>query len=272
MRSMRKVRVTDLLKMKNEGEKITMLTCYDASFAKSMESAKIETILVGDSLGMVVQGHSSTLPVTLESMIYHVENVVRANRTAFIVADLPFGSYEVSKEEAFHAAVCLMKAGAEMVKIEGGAELAYITQFLVERGIPVCAHIGLLPQSVNIAGGYKVQGRELQMAAALIEDGRSHQVAGAQLLVVECVPSELGEALSVALSIPVIGIGAGNMTDGQVLVMHDMLGIAGDVQPKFVKNFLIESAKAGDPSIEGAFKAYLKAVKGKQFPCDEHSF
>lgn len=269
---MQKVRITDLQKMKESGEKIAMITCYDASFAKEMAIAGVDTILVGDSLGMVVQGHQSTLPVTLEEMIYHTENVSRGNRRSFIIADLPFGAYEASKEDAFYAASSLMKAGAEMIKIEGDQDIAGITEFLTKRGIPVCAHIGLLPQSVNILGGYSVQGKELQLAAKLIEDGRAHQTAGAQLLVVECVLAELGEALATALSIPVIGIGAGVETDGQVLVMHDMLGIKGDVTPRFVKDFLAESASLGDPSIQGAFKTYVKAVKEASFPAKEHSF
>lgn len=269
---MQKIRVTDLARMKTAGEKITMLTCYDASFAREMAHAGVETILVGDSLGMVVQGHQSTLPVTLQEMIYHIENVVRGNRYAFIIADLPFGAYEASKEEAFHAAAQLMKAGAEMIKIEGDQDLADITAFLTKRGIPVCAHIGLLPQSVNLFGGYTIQGRELQLAAQLIEDGRAHQAAGAQLLVVECVLAEVGEALATALSIPVIGIGAGAGTDGQVLVMHDMLGMKGDITPRFVKDFLAESAQSGDASIQGAFKAYVNAVKAGTFPAKEHCF
>lgn len=269
---MRKLRITDLQKMKDQGEKITMLTCYDASFAKEMNRAGIDTILVGDSLGMVVQGHASTLPVTLDEMVYHTENVVRANERAFIVADLPFGTYEASKREAFHAASELMKAGAEMIKIEGGLEVAAITQFLTERSIPVCAHIGLRPQSVNLLGGYRVQGRELQMAAQLIEEARAHQNAGAQLLVVECVPTEVGEALATALCIPVIGIGAGNMTDGQVLVMHDMLGLSGEVTPKFVKNFLAAAVECGNGSIQGAFTHYISEVKSGSFPDEAHSF
>lgn len=269
---MQKIRVTDLARMKMTGEKITMLTCYDASFAREMARAGVETVLVGDSLGMVVQGHPSTLPVTLEEMIYHTENIARGNRHSFIIADLPFGAYEASKEDAFYAAAQLMKAGAEMIKLEGDQNVAAITEFLTKRGIPVCAHIGLLPQSVNILGGYAVQGRELQLAAKLIEDGRAHQAAGAQLLVVECVLEEVGEALSMALSIPVIGIGAGAGTDGQVLVMHDMLGMKGDITPRFVKDFLAESIQSGDASIQGAFKAYVKAVKEETFPAQEHCF
>lgn len=271
-RIMRKVRVTDLQRMKDEGENITMLTCYDASFASAMQTAGIDTILIGDSLGMVVQGHSSTLPVTLEEMIYHTQNVVRKNSRSFIIADMPFGSYEASKTEAFNAASALMKAGAEMVKIEGGIELVELTAYLTSRGIPVCAHIGLLPQSVNILGGYRIQGKELQFAAKLIDEAREHQNAGAQLIVVECVPAEVGEAIAVALTIPVIGIGAGNQTDGQVLVMHDMLGMSGEVSPKFVKNFLEASAQKGDPSITGAFKTYVEEVKEARFPAKEHSF
>ena len=269
---MAKRRITDLLRMKAASEKIAMLTCYEAGFAKEMKDAGVDAILVGDSLGMVVQGHGSTLPVTLEEMIYHTENIVRSHPDAFIVVDLPFGSYEGSCEEAFRAASALMKAGAEMVKLEGGAGMAKITAFLTARGIPVCGHVGLLPQSVHLIGGYRVQGRDLQVAAQLIEDARAHQSAGAQLMVVECVPEEVGEALSIALNIPVIGIGAGALTDGQVLVMHDMLGVRGEVMPRFVKNFLASSAEKGDPSIEGAFKNYVTEVKTGVFPGKEHLF
>lgn len=268
---MKKLRITDLQKMAEQGEKITMLTCYDAGFAKMMALAGVESILVGDSLGMVVQGENSTLPVNLAAMIYHTQNVVRGNQTAFIVTDLPFGSYEAGGEVAFQSAVELIKAGAEMVKIEGDADFAPITEFLVKRSIPVCAHIGLLPQEVNTLGGYRVQGRDESAAERLIQDAIAHEKAGAGMLVIECVPSDVAKRVTEAVKIPVIGIGAGADTDGQVLVMHDMLGVKGDVSPKFVKDFLsCERNQKG--SIEGAFASYVDAVKMGTFPAKEHEF
>lgn len=268
---MKKVRITDLQKMVDRKEKIAMLTCYDASFAKMMERAGIDTILVGDSLGMVVQGENSTLPVTLEAMIYHTQNVVRGNSSAFIVSDLPFGSYESGKQEAFHSAVALIKAGAEMVKIEGDSDFAPITQFLTKRSIPVCAHIGLLPQEVNALGGYRIQGRDDKAAEDLIQDAIAHEAAGAGMLVIECVPSAVAKRVTEAVSIPVIGIGAGADTDGQVLVMHDMLGLEGEVSPKFVKDFLTAKSNS-EGSILGAFSTYVEAVKKGVFPSIEHQF
>lgn len=242
------ITLTTLNKMKANGEKITMLTCYEASFAALMNRAGVEMLLIGDSLGMTVQGHSSTLPVTLADMVYHTACVARANTNAMIVADLPFGAYQQSKEQAFAAAVQLMQAGAHMVKLEGGEFMAEITAFLQQRGIPVCAHIGLTPQSVNALGGYKVQGKG-EAAAQVMKDAKAHEAAGAAIVLLECVPSELGKAVTEALSCPTIGIGAGVDTDGQVLVMHDILGVYHGKTAKFVKNFM-----DGQPSIQAAVR------------------
>ncbi|MDK4687774.1 3-methyl-2-oxobutanoate hydroxymethyltransferase [Kingella negevensis] len=260
------ITLTTLNKMKANGEKITMLTCYEASFAALMNRAGVEMLLIGDSLGMTVQGHSSTLPVTLADMVYHTACVARANTNAMIVADLPFGAYQQSKEQAFAAAVQLMQAGAHMVKLEGGEFMAETTAFLQQRGIPVCAHIGLTPQSVNALGGYKVQGKG-EAAAQVMKDAKAHEAAGAAIVLLECVPSELGKAVTEALSCPTIGIGAGVDTDGQVLVMHDMLGVYHGKTAKFVKNFM-----DGQPSIQAAVEAYVREVKAKTFPAAEHTF
>lgn len=260
------ITVTTLKKMKAAGDKITMLTCYDASFAGLMNDAGVETLLIGDSLGMVVQGHASTLPVTLDEMVYHTENVARGNKKALIVADLPFGSYEASLESAYQNAVKLMKAGAHMVKFEGGLEQVEKTDYFTKRSIPVCAHLGLTPQAVNALGGYRVQGRDNEAANSMIEAALAHEKAGASLLVLECVPKALGKAISEALTIPTIGIGAGNECDGQVLVMHDMLGVY-PTPPRFSKNFL-----ADNPSILAACEAYVAEVKAGTFPSDDHSF
>ncbi|MDK4680704.1 3-methyl-2-oxobutanoate hydroxymethyltransferase [Kingella negevensis] len=260
------ITLTTLNKMKANGEKITMLTCYEASFAALMNRAGVEMLLIGDSLGMTVQGHSSTLPVTLADMVYHTACVARANTNAMIVADLPFGAYQQSKEQAFAAAVQLMQAGAHMVKLEGGEFMAEITAFLQQRGIPVCAHIGLTPQSVNALGGYKVQGKG-EAAAQVMKDAKAHEAAGAAIVLLECVPSELGKAVTEALSCPTIGIGAGVDTDGQVLVMHDILGVYHGKTAKFVKNFM-----DGQPSIQAAVEAYVREVKAKTFPAAEHTF
>ncbi|MDF7676223.1 3-methyl-2-oxobutanoate hydroxymethyltransferase [Neisseriaceae bacterium ESL0693] len=258
--------VNTLRKMKAQGEKIAMLTCYDASFAGLMNAAGVDVLLVGDSLGMVIQGEQSTLPVTLTDMCYHTRMVARGNRQALLVADLPFGAYQRDKEQAFDAAVRLMAAGAHMVKIEGGAWLAQTTQFLQQRGIPVCAHLGLTPQSVNTLGGYRVQGRG-EAADQLLQDARAHDLAGADLIVLECVPSEVARSVAAAVSCPVIGIGAGVDCDGQVLVVYDMLGIFPGKTARFVRNFM-----EGQSSIAEAIQAYVNAVKGQTFPAAEHSF
>lgn len=261
------ITVNTLRKMKAEGEKIAMLTCYEASFAALMNEAGVDMLLVGDSLGMAVQGQSSTLPVTLQDMCYHTAAVARGNSRAMIVTDLPFGAYQQSKEQAFAAAAALMAAGAHMVKLEGGAWMAETTRFLQQRGIPVCAHIGLTPQSVNAFGGYKVQGRGDAAAQALLADARAHDEAGADLVLMECVPAALGQAVTAATACPTIGIGAGADCDGQVLVMHDMLGIFPGKTAKFVKNFM-----QGQDSIQAAVAAYVAAVKNQSFPAAEHTF
>lgn len=260
------ITVNTLRKMKAAGEKIAMLTCYDAGFAGLMNRAGVEMLLVGDSLGMVVQGQSSTVPVTLEEMCYHTKAVSRGNKNAMIVADLPFGAYQQSKEQAFASAVQLMAAGAHMVKLEGGAFMAETTAFLQERGIPVCAHIGLTPQSVNTLGGYRVQGKG-DAAAVLSADAKAHDEAGASVILMECVPSALGRTVTQSVSCPTIGIGAGVDCDGQVLVMHDMLDVLGGKPAKFVKNFM-----AGKESIQAAFESYVREVKEKTYPAPEHCF
>ena len=260
------ITVNTLRKMKADGEKIAMLTVYEASFAALMDEAGIDALLVGDSLGMTVQGHSSTLPVTLADMRYHTAAVARGAKNALIVADLPFGAYQQSREQAFAAAAELMVAGAHMVKLEGGTWMADTTEFLQLRGIPVCAHIGLTPQSVHAFGGYKVQGKA-DGGAALMADARAHDAAGAALILMECVPAALGKAVTQAVSAPTIGIGAGADCDGQVLVMHDMLGIFPGRTARFVKNFM-----QGQNSIQAAVRVYAQAVKNQTFPAAEHCF
>ena len=260
------ITVNTLQKMKAEGEKITMLTAYEASFAALMDNAGIDVLLVGDSLGMTVQGRDSTLPVSLQDMCYHTRCVARGAKNAMIIADLPFGSYQQSKEQSFAAAAELMAAGAHMVKLEGGVWMAETTQFLQMRGIPVCAHIGLTPQSVFAFGGYKVQGRG-ESAEALMNDAQAHDRAGAALILMECVPAELGKRVTEAVRSPTIGIGAGVDCDGQVLVMHDILGVYPGKTAKFVKNFM-----QGQDSIQAAVKAYIDEVKAKTFPAAEHTF
>ena len=262
-----------LHEMHARGEKITMLTAYDATFAAVADAAGVETILVGDSLGMVCQGLSSTVGVTLEAMRYHVESVhrgvLRVQGTAWIIGDLPYGSYHESKEQAFRNAAVLMQAGAHMVKLEGGGWTAETVRFLVERGIPVCAHLGLTPQTVHALGGYRVQGKTEASATQLKRDALELQDAGATLLVLEMVPAAL--AADVTLALPqcaTIGIGAGVDTAGQVLVLHDMLGVNLGKNAKFVRNFMLEAG-----SVRGAMEAYVRAVKDGSFPVNaEHAW
>lgn len=262
-----------LQEMHQRGEKITMLTAYDATFAAVADAAGVETILVGDSLGMVSQGRHSTVGVTLEDMAYHTESVARGLRraqgTAWLVADLPFGSYQESKEQAIRSANELMRAGAHMVKLEGGGWTTDVVHFLVERGIPVCAHLGLTPQTVHALGGYRVQGRNDADAQQLRQHALALQDAGAAMVVLEMVPAALATALTQELPhCATIGIGAGKGTAGQVLVMHDMLGVNLGKTPKFVRNFMAES-----DSIRGAFAAYVAAVKNGAFPDnDQHGW
>ena len=240
-----------------------MLTCYDASFATLCDAAGVEILLVGDSLGMVVQGHDSTLPVTMEDMEYHVRLVARGSEKALIVADLPFASYQVSPEQAYSNAARLMVAGAQMVKLEGGQVMADSVRFLVERGIPVCGHVGLTPQSVHQLGGYRVQ-RDTER---LLAEARAVEQAGAAMLVLEAIPATLGRQVTEALSIPTIGIGAGKDCSGQVLVLHDMLDIYPGRKARFVKNFL-----AGASGVQDAIRRYVEAVKSSAFPAPEHTF
>ena len=260
------ITISQLIKMYQAGEKITVLTAYEASFAALMDQSGIDAILVGDSLGNVVQGHSSTTPVTMEEMIYHVQCVARGKQSAFLMADMPFASYS-TPEQAMRNAASLMRAGAQMVKLEGGEWLASTVKFLVDRSVPVCAHLGLMPQSVHTLGGFKVQGKSPEAAKKLITEAKLLQDAGAQMLLLEAIPSDLGKAVTQAIQIPTIGIGAGPDCSGQVLVMHDMLGAFPGRTPKFVKNFL-----QGQDSIEEAVKAYIKEVKAGTFPALEHCF
>ncbi len=265
---MNQVTSRSLREMKAKGEKFTSLTVYDYSFAALVDSAGIDVALVGDSLGMVIQGHQSTLPVTLDEMIYHTSCVANGVDRALLIADLPFGAYQVSPEEAYESSVELIKfGGAHMVKLEGGGAMVEVVDFLSERGIPVCAHLGLTPQYVHQLGGYRVQGREEETAKQLIEGAHALEKAGAGLLVLEAIPSGLAAQITSGLSIPTLGIGAGGETDGQVLVLHDLLGIYPDNTPRFAKNFM-----TGADSVEGAIKAYIKAVKSGLFPAPEHSF
>ena len=250
-----------LLQMHTAGEKIAMLTAYDATFARAVDEAGVECILVGDSLGMVLQGHATTVPVTLADMAYHVASAARGNRTSWLIGDLPYGSYHTGTEEAYRSAATLMQAGAHMVKLEGGGWTAAMVAFLTQRGIPVCAHLGLTPQTVHALGGYRVQGRDEGAAAKLKADAKALQDAGATLLVLEMTPTALATELTRALKIPTIGIGAGPGTSGQVLVLHDMLGLGLGKTPRFVKNFM-----DGQPSIAAALAAFVAAVKSGAFP------
>ncbi len=260
------VTLPSLLAMRNAGEKIAALTCYDASFAALMDRCGTEILLVGDSLGNVCQGHGTTLPVTLADIAYHTRCAARGNSTALLVADMPFGTYG-TPQSAFDNAVKLMQAGAQMVKLEGGAWLCDTVKFLSERSIPVFAHLGLTPQSVHQLGGFKVQGKTEEGAGRLKADAQALQAAGAALLLLEAIPAELGQEVTQMLSIPTIGIGAGPDCSGQVLVMHDMLGVFPGKKARFVRNFMV-----GQPSIEAAVRGYIKAVKDQSFPAAEHCF
>ena len=249
--------------MRAEGTKIAMLTAYDAASARLADECGVDCLLVGDSLGMVMQGHGSTLPVTLEQMVYHTACVARGNRAAWLVADLPFGSYQGGMGQAVASAAALMQAGAQMVKLEGGGWTAPIVAALVERGIPVCGHLGLTPQSVHALGGYRIQGRGADASAVLRGQARELGEAGAAMLVLELVPGALGAAISADYPGITIGIGAGSGTHGQVLVLHDMLDITWGAKPKFVRNFM-----AGAGSVAGAVRGYVQAVRSGAFPDD----
>jgi len=261
------VNVSTLADMKASGEPIACLTAYDASFALLVDRAGTDLILVGDSLGMVIQGHDTTVPVTVEDIIYHTRTVARGLRRAFLVADMPFMSYS-SKTQALENAVRLMQeGGAMMVKLEGGSGQVSIVEYLAHHDIPVCAHIGLRPQSVHKIGGFKVQGRETEKARRMVEDAVTLQNAGADIVLLECVPNELGKAVQSAVKVPVIGIGAGPDVDGQILVLYDILDITQGRTPKFVRNF-----QSGNDSPLAALEAYVAAVKNREYPAPEHCF
>ena len=259
--------IPGLAAMKAHGEKIAVLTAYDALFARLLDEAGVDVILVGDSLGMVIQGHGTTLQTSLDDMLYHTRCVARGATQALVVADLPFMSYPTPEKAADSAACLIREGGARMVKLEGGRSRVETVRFLTEQSIPVCGHLGLLPQSIHQLGGYHVQGRDAQAAQALLEDALLLQDAGAGMLVLECVPSLLAEEVSRALRIPVIGIGAGPSCDGQVLVLHDMLGLGFGKRPRFVRDFMADS-----PNIASAVRAYVAAVKEGKFPSEEHGF
>lgn len=258
---MSRLNLTSLRQMKADNNKIAMLTAYDASFSHVLEQAGVDVILVGDSLGMVIQGQESTLPVTVDNMVYHTQNVVRGSERVFIIADLPFMSYANAEQAIKNSARLMAEGGAQMVKLEGGIIVADIVKQLTERGIPVCAHLGLLPQSVHRLGGYRVQGRKSEDAQQLVQDAKTLQDAGADMLVLECVPATLAEQVTAAVDIPVIGIGAGNSCDGQVLVLYDMLGLTPGKRPRFSHDFL---ADAG--AIPAAIAKYVQDVKSGEFP------
>jgi 3-methyl-2-oxobutanoate hydroxymethyltransferase len=262
------VTISTLGRMKREGEKIAVLTVYDYSFAAAVDAAGVDVALVGDSLGNVIQGQTSTLPVSLDDMVYHCRCVSRGLDRAMLVGDLPFMSYQVNAETALRSAGRLMQeGGAHVVKLEGGVVMADTVRFLVERGVPVCGHVGLTPQSVNQLGGYRVQGRDEASAARVREGALALQQAGASLIVLEAMPASLATSITEELTIPTIGIGAGPACDGQVLVLYDMLGIYPRPSPKFCKDFL-----AGQGSVAAALKTYVDEVKSGEFPAAEHSY
>ena len=252
---------------KRDGRRLVMLTAYDASFARMLDDSGVDLVLVGDSLGMVVQGHDSTLPVSVDDIVYHTTCVARGLSSALLISDLPFQA-DATPERALDASMRCLQAGAGMVKLEGAGHKLEVIRFLVEREIPICAHLGLTPQSVLRLGGYKVQGRDERAAAKLRDDARAVAEAGASLLVLECVPSQVAADITAAVTIPTIGIGAGPQCDGQVLVLHDLLGInSGHRRPKFVKDFLADGG-----SIAGAVRTFADAVRDGSFPDAEHSY
>jgi 3-methyl-2-oxobutanoate hydroxymethyltransferase len=261
------VDLESLQDMHLRGEKIACLTCYDASFTQLLESAGVDLFIIGDSLGMVLLGHASTVPVTMDDMVYHATSVARAGRRAYRVVDLPYGSYASPGQALANARRLIDAGGADMVKLEGGTALAATVRHLVDQGIPVCGHIGLLPQSVQQPDGYRVQGRDVAGAAAILADAEALEAAGAGLLVMECIPAALATRVTARVTIPTIGIGAGPDCDGQVLVLHDMLGITMGRHPRFVKDFLQDGG-----SIAGAVRAYVSAVKDGSYPAPEHVY
>jgi 3-methyl-2-oxobutanoate hydroxymethyltransferase len=261
------VTLSTLARMKADGEKVASLTCYDASFAVLLDAADVDVVLVGDSLGMVIQGHSTTVPVTMDQMVYHSACVARGLHRPFLIGDLPFMSYP-SREVALANSVRLMQeGGAQMVKLESGGKQTDIVEFLAGHDIAVCAHVGLKPQSVHKTGGFRVQGRERETAARLLEEARRLESAGADIVLLECIPAGLGKTIAAELHVPVIGIGAGPDTDGQILVTYDMLDITTGRKPRFVRNFM----EGGGDNLE-ALKRYVRAVKQREYPAPEHCF
>jgi len=262
-----KTTISTLNRMKADGEKIAVITSYDAAFTRQIEQAGMDVILVGDSLGMVIQGHESTLPVTVGDMVYHTANVMRVSKQAMVIADMPFMSHGTPKQALDTAGRLMKEGGAHMVKIEGGAPQLETVNHLTDRAVPVCGHLGLMPQSIHQLGAYRVQGRGEHEGERILKDAVALEEAGAQMLVLECVPAILAAEITRAVSIPVIGIGAGGDTDGQVLVLYDMLGVTTQGTPSFVRNFLAEN-----DSVQSAIAAYVRAVKDGSFPAAEHAF
>ncbi len=261
------VNISTLRHMKESGEKIACLTAYDASFAKLVDDAGTDVVLVGDSLGMVVQGHDTTVPVTVEDVIYHTRCVARGLHRAFLMADMPFMSYTMPEQALDNAVRLMQEGGAMMVKLEGAKGQIAVVEFLARHDIPVCAHLGLTPQSVHKIGGFRVQGREQSVAQKMIADARALEEAGADMVLLECVPNEVGQSITDALAVPVIGIGAGPFVDGQILVLYDALGITPGRKPRFVRDFL-----EGAQSPRAGLEAYVEAVKTRSYPGPEHCF
>jgi 3-methyl-2-oxobutanoate hydroxymethyltransferase len=261
------VTLATLARMKEEGEKIASLTCYDASFAVLLDAADVDVVLVGDSLGMVIQGYDTTVPVTMDHMVYHSAATARGLHRPFLIADLPFMSYPSKDLALSHSVRLMQEGGAKMVKLESGGKQTEIVEFLAGHDIAVCAHLGLKPQSVHKTGGFRVQGRQRETAALLLDEAQRLEAAGADIILLECIPASLGKAITEALSVPVIGIGAGPDTDGQILVTYDMLDITTGRKPRFVRNFM---EGAGD-NLE-ALKRYVRAVKEREYPAPEHCF
>jgi 3-methyl-2-oxobutanoate hydroxymethyltransferase len=261
------VNIATLRKMKSDGAPIACLTAYDASFAALVDAAGTDLVLVGDSLGMVIQGHDTTVPVTVADVIYHTRNVARGLRRAFLVSDMPFMSYTTPEQALKNAVQLMQEGGAMMIKLEGGEGQVDIVQHLARHDIPVCAHLGLKPQSVHKIGGFKVQGREPKAARRMVDSARRLQDAGADIVLLECVPNEVGKAVTRALEVPVIGIGAGPEVDGQILVLYDILDITQGRKPRFVRNFMAEL----DAPL-AAVRAFVEAVKDRSYPAPEHCF
>jgi 3-methyl-2-oxobutanoate hydroxymethyltransferase len=261
------VNVSTLRQMKHDAEPIACLTAYDASFAQLVDMAGTDLVLVGDSLGMVIQGHETTVPVTVDHVVYHSRIVARGLHRAFLVADMPFMSYTTPAQALDNAVRLMQEGGAMMVKLEGGQGQIAIVEYLARHDIPVCAHLGLRPQSVHKIGGFKVQGRDAAVAQQMTADAKALQAAGADLILLECVPNEVGRVITQALEVPVIGIGAGPHVDGQILVLYDILGITQGRMPRFVKNFM-----GGADSPLAAARAYVAAVKDRSYPAKEHCF